>query len=124
MSAKNLAQAMLRGARQRCPTCGDGKLFRSYLKVDAQCAACGHENGRYRADDAPPYFTIFLIGHVVIAPLLLFPWIWEANPVLVVGTILPLLAVLTLLTLPIVKGAVVGLMTTIAAKDSDEPVRP
>lgn len=124
MSAKTLAQAMLRGARQRCPTCGDGKLFRSYLKVDAQCAACGHENGRYRADDAPPYFTILLIGHVVIAPLLLFPWIWEANPILVVATILPLLAVLTLVALPIVKGAVVGLMTSVAAKDSDEPVRP
>lgn len=102
-------QGLTRGFRHRCPNCGEGKLFTSYLKVRPECEVCAHENGRYRADDAPPYFTILIVGHLVIAPLLFFPWVWEANPLLVVGTVLPTLAALTLALLPAVKGAVVGL---------------
>lgn len=109
MTERSFLQGLIRGFRHRCPNCGEGRLFTRYLKVRPECEVCGHENGRYRADDAPPYFTIFIVGHLVIAPLLLFPWIWEANPVLVVGTVLPLLAALTLALLPAVKGAVVGI---------------
>ena len=109
MSDRGVSKGILRGARLRCPNCGQGKLFGRYLKVQPFCPQCGHENGRYRADDAPPYFTILIVGHVVIAPMLLFPWIWQADPMLVVGVTIPLLAVLTLALLPVVKGAVVGL---------------
>jgi uncharacterized protein (DUF983 family) len=34
---------MLRGFRCRCPACGEGKLFRAFLKVDDTCRACGEE---------------------------------------------------------------------------------
>lgn len=97
-----------RGAIMRCPNCGKGHLYRKYLKV-APCAACGHDNTAYPADDAPPYFTILLVGHLIVAPLLLFPWIWEERAEVVLGVTLPLLAIITLALLPVVKGAVVGL---------------
>ena len=36
---RDVWQAMLRGFQQRCPKCGKGGLFHSYLKVnDAQTA--------------------------------------------------------------------------------------
>ena len=108
MQTRSFSQGVARGFRRRCPNCGEGRLFKGYLKVEPTCPACGHENGRYRADDAPPYFTILIVGHLVIAPMLLFPWIWQANPALVVGVTLPLLAAITLGLLPLVKGAVVG----------------
>jgi uncharacterized protein (DUF983 family) len=97
-----------RGARMRCPHCGEGHVYRKYLKVQA-CEACGHDNTRYPADDAPPYFTILIVGHVVVGPLLFFPWIWQANIWLVLGTVMPALLLATLAFLPVVKGAVVGL---------------
>jgi len=97
-----------RGLMMRCPECGQGRLFRSYLKVDPVCDSCGHENGQYRADDGPAYFTMVLVGHLVLAPLLVFEFIWTWNPLLVLAMILPLLAAITLGTLPVVKGAVVG----------------
>ena len=107
---------MKRGLALRCPECGEGKLFRAYLKVDPVCDACGHENGRYKADDGPAYFTIVLIGHVVIAPLLLLEFIWTWDPMTVVAITLPALAVITLATLPVVKGGVVGLMWGLARR--------
>ncbi len=91
----------------RCPNCGQGKLYRKYLKVQV-CPVCGNDNPRYPSDDAPPYFTILLVGHLVVAPLLFFKFIWQAPAALVVGTTLPALLLLILLVLPVVKGAVVG----------------
>jgi uncharacterized protein (DUF983 family) len=106
--ANPLLTGLKRGLLHRCPNCGDGRLYMRYLKVDPECEACGHELASYPADDGPAYFTILLIGHLVVAPLLFFPWIWEAPPMLVAPVTLTLLATLTLLTLPRVKGAVIG----------------
>jgi uncharacterized protein (DUF983 family) len=108
MSPGSFLHALGRGARRLCPECGEGRLFRGYLKVQPVCEACGHENGRYPSDDAPPYFTILIVGHLVVAPMLLFPFIWQAPAWLVLVVTLPVLAGLTLLILPIVKGAVIG----------------
>lgn len=98
---------MRRGVAHHCPNCGSGKLYRAYLKVRA-CDVCGHDNAAYPADDAPPYFTILIVGHLIIAPLLIFPFIWQAPTALVLATTLPAIAIATLLILPRVKGAVVG----------------
>jgi len=101
--------AMLRGAALRCPACGHGRLFRAYLKVNDRCPDCGEELHHQRADDAPPYFTIVIVGHIVV-PLVLTvermfaPAMWLQ----IVGwTLITLIACLTLL--PIIKGTLVGL---------------
>jgi uncharacterized protein (DUF983 family) len=104
---RSVLLGMKRGVGRRCPNCGQGQLYRKYLKVQA-CEACGNDNARYPADDAPPYFTILIVGHLVVAPLLFFPFIWQANIWLVLGTVMPALLLATLLFLPVVKGAVVG----------------
>ena len=54
----------------RCPCCGKGKLFRAYLKQVDNCAACGESFGAIRADDAAPWLTIIIVGHIFI-PLML-----------------------------------------------------
>ncbi len=118
---RSAALGIKRGAAQRCPNCGRGKLFRKYLKVQA-CEACGVDNTRYPADDAPPYFTILIVGHLVVAPLLFFPWIWQANVWLVLGTVMPSLLLLTLLFLPVVKGAVVGLQWALEPRSQIEEI--
>jgi uncharacterized protein (DUF983 family) len=109
-----------RGILHRCPNCGEGRLYSSYLKVDPDCEVCGHDLARYPADDGPAYFTILIIGHLFVAPLLLFPFIWKAPVALVVPlTILPLGA-LTLLLLPRVKGAVIGALWAIRQRKADD----
>lgn len=97
-----------RGLKHRCPNCGEGKLYKGYLKAEPACAACGHDLSAYRADDGPAYFTILLIGHLLIAPILLFPIIWEASPWIVVPVSLTLLTTVVLAVLPRIKGAFIG----------------
>ena len=109
----NVLTGLKRGFLGRCPNCGDGTLFRRYLKVDPVCAVCQHDNAQYPADDAPPYFTILIVGHLVIGPLLLFPFIWQWPAYLVLLATLPALAILSLIVLPRVKGATVGLQWAI-----------
>ena len=115
-------QSMLRGLKGRCPNCGQGKLFRSYLKVEAECAACGHDLAKYPADDGPAYFTILIVGHLIVAPLLIFPVIWEASPwIMVPATLIPL-AVVTLVLLPLNKGWFIGLLYALGIKRSDAAI--
>jgi uncharacterized protein (DUF983 family) len=107
-SPNRVLQGLARGFRRRCPNCGEGRLFKGYLAVQPVCAVCGHDNAQYRADDAAPYFTILVIGHLVIGPILVFPFILTAPIGLVLGTTLPALVVVTLGLLPVIKGAVIG----------------
>lgn len=54
----------------RCPCCGEGKLFRAYLKQVENCSVCGESFGQIRADDAAPWLTIILVGHLFIPVVL------------------------------------------------------
>lgn len=102
-------QAMLRGARGRCPACGEGKLFRSFLKVADHCPACGEAMHHQRADDGPAYLTILLVSHLG-APLLLACYIaWRPSAMTMIWTFGLGAVILSLLLLPRIKGAFVGL---------------
>jgi uncharacterized protein (DUF983 family) len=59
-------QALLRGWRGRCPNCGKGRMFRAFLKVADHCPVCREELHHQRADDAPAYFVIMIVGHLVV----------------------------------------------------------
>ncbi|MDO8901376.1 MAG: DUF983 domain-containing protein [Phenylobacterium sp.] len=111
--------ALNRGLKGRCPACGDGKLFWRYLKVEPQCPVCGHDLAQYPADDGPAYFTILIVGHLVIAPLLLFPFIWQAPVALVLAVTLLPLAGATLILLPRIKGAFIGALYALGVKERD-----
>ena len=118
--AHPLAPSVSRGLRHRCPSCGEGRLFGRFLKVQPVCDHCGHELARYPADDGPAYLTILLVGHLIVAPLLFFPIVWESNPAIVLPIVLVALVAITLATLPRVKGGWVGLMYALGSTDRDQ----
>jgi uncharacterized protein (DUF983 family) len=94
-------------------------MFWRYLKVSAHCPTCDHDLARYPADDGPAYVTILLIGHLIVAPLLFFPIVWESPAIYSAPILLVTLAIVTLLALPVVKGAWVGLLYALGLKPSD-----
>ena len=101
--------AMWRGLCGQCPQCGTKTLFRKYLKISDTCSACGLALSGHQADDAPPYFTIFIVGHVIV-PVALIVERSYTPPLYVHAIMFCLLAIIvSLISLPLVKGAVVGL---------------
>jgi len=114
-----VARALWRGLRGKCPHCGEGAVFYRYLKVSPDCPVCGHDLDQYPSDDGPAYFTILIVGHLVIAPLLLFPFIWKAPVAVIVPGVLIPLAVFTLVVLPRIKGAVIGLLYALSIRRQD-----
>lgn len=115
-------QSMLRGLKGRCPACGEGRLFSRYLKVQPTCPHCELNLAKYPADDGPAYFTILIVGHLIVGPLLFFPIIWEAPTAIVLpATLIPLAAV-TLLLLPVVKGWFIGLLYALKIKNTDATI--
>ena len=117
---RDLWSAMKRGFRGRCPRCGEGKLFRAFLKVGNNCSACGLDFTPHRADDLPAYLVIVIVGHIVV-PLALWietdyaPAVW-----LQLAIYLPLTVVLSLGLLQPVKGAVVGFQWAMRMHGFDE----
>ncbi|MDR3511898.1 MAG: DUF983 domain-containing protein [Caulobacteraceae bacterium] len=105
---RSAGEGLRRGLMGHCPNCGEGRLFRSYLKVEPRCEACGHDLSAYRADDGPAYFTILIVGHLVVAPLLCFSFIWTWPAAAVVAVTFTAISVATLTLLPRVKGAFIG----------------
>ncbi len=102
-------QAMLRGARGRCPACGEGRMFSKYLKVADACPACHEDLHHQRADDGPAYLTILIVSHLG-APVLLASFIaWRPSAMTMILSFGLGAIVLSLAMLPVIKGAMVGL---------------
>jgi uncharacterized protein (DUF983 family) len=106
---RDITQAMLRGFRCRCPACGEGKLFRAFLKVDDTCPACGEELHHHRADDFPAYLVIVIVGHIVVPLVLGVETHFAPSYWIHLALWLPLTLGLSLSLLQPVKGAVVAL---------------
>lgn len=107
---KRALGAMTRGLRRRCPKCGAGQLFRGYLTPRDRCDDCGAETGRIYTADIAPYFTILIVGHIIV-PLILLVERLAAPPLPLQLTVWPLVTLaLTCWLLPHIKGCIMGLM--------------
>ena len=102
-------RAVLRGLLGRCPNCGQGRMFKSFLKVADHCPACREELFHHRADDFPAYLVIVLVGHIVV-PLTLLVEMEYAPPLWLQGIFWSAVTVgLALGLIQPIKGAVVGM---------------
>ncbi|KAA0970132.1 DUF983 domain-containing protein [Aureimonas fodinaquatilis] len=104
-----LMPALWSGFLCRCPNCNKGRLFSGFLRSVDHCQVCGEVYHHQRADDLPPYITIFVVGHIVVAlfmaaeQLLDLP-LWGHLAIWV-----PLTTVMTIGLMQPVKGATIAL---------------
>lgn len=114
----SVGKALWRGLQRKCPCCGQAPAFRGYLKVVDACASCQTPLSIYPTDDGPAYITMILVGHVIIAPAFMFGFFY-AYPVQVLAPVLVgAIGGLTLLALPYIKGAFLGLMWNLGLKQA------
>jgi uncharacterized protein (DUF983 family) len=99
---------MARGWKGLCPSCGKGRLFGAFLKPVSHCVQCSEDLSHQRADDFPPYIVITIVGHVIVAGILLSERLadWSMITQMILWPSLTL--VIALLLLQPVKGAVIG----------------
>lgn len=107
--ARDWQPAVKRGALLRCPHCGEGRMFNAFLKVNHACPSCGEVLDLHKADDAPPYFTITIVAHIVVPALLIVEQAYSPAEWIHAVIWLPMCLILSLILLPRVKGALIGL---------------
>ncbi len=108
--ATSLFRMLARGFMRRCPCCGEGRLFYAYLKPVDQCAHCATAFGHIRADDIPAYFTILIVGHLVVPSAVMLEQTYHPSELFHLSIWIPLTLALTFSLLPLIKGSMVSLM--------------
>ncbi|MEZ5691775.1 MAG: DUF983 domain-containing protein [Rickettsiales bacterium] len=99
---------VVRGSFSLCPNCGEGKIFKSYLKPVDNCQICKTELGSIRADDGPAWFTMIIVG-CLLTPFIVITFPMINLPLWVTAIFWPSIAILlALLILPRAKGAFIG----------------
>lgn len=111
---RNLWLSMGRGLRGRCPNCGSAPLFRAYLKQVDNCADCGEAWSEIRSDDAAPWLTILLVGHLM-APVMISLAKAGMSPGEMAMILVPVLIGLCLLVLPFAKAAFMAAIWSLRA---------
>jgi uncharacterized protein (DUF983 family) len=115
-SMKARITALLRGFSRLCPACGESRVFAGYISLEKECSSCNIPLSQYRSDDAPAYFTVFIVGHICVPGVLILermasPAIWIQAAIW-----LPLTLILTLYLLPRIKGTVLALLWVLKIK--------
>ena len=112
----NALETFWRGFRRCCPRCGQGRMFSGYLSIREACDACGLKYEPLRSDDAPPYFTLFIVGHLVVS---LYMAVWQMLDIPTWAQALiwcGLTVMLSLILLPFIKGGVMAVIFLTKAK--------
>lgn len=95
----------LSAAAGRCPVCGKGRLFKSYLKVADACNQCGQDFKAADTGDGPVVFVILIAGFAagigLVVSLLGYNWpvawllaVWPAFGVVLSLILMPVLKAL------------------------------
>ena len=108
MGRISFGEGVKRGLKRHCPHCDSPTLFAGYLKVRQSCPVCGADNGQHRVDDIASYFTVLLVGHLLIAPALAIPAFWYMPLWVSMTIIVSAMTLATLAALPFIKGGVIG----------------
>jgi uncharacterized protein (DUF983 family) len=87
------------GWRGLCPRCGQGRMFKSWLKIVDRCAVCDLDYRFAAPDDGPAFFSLCIIALPLIAIVVWIqvafePPFWvhlvTSVPLMVAGTLAPL----------------------------------
>ncbi len=64
------------GLACKCPRCGRGPLFKTFLGLNDICVVCGLDLSKADAGDGPAVFVIFIAGFVAVALAFVARYAW------------------------------------------------
>lgn len=98
-----------------CPRCGEGRLYRSYLKVASACGVCGLDLAKSDSGDGPAVFVVFVVGALAGAVSLWLQLTFDPPFWVFMSLLIGLILGLSLLLLPVFKAALIALQFRNAA---------
>lgn len=110
------------GMRGRCPRCGAGRIFQSYLNIAEACPICSLGLSGHDVGDGAVVPAMLAIGAVVVGLVLGVELTW--SPPWWVHAVLwiPLVTFLVLWTLPRLKGVAVALQHRYRSTEEETPL--
>ncbi len=66
------------GLGGKCPRCGQGALFKSFLGLKDRCEVCYLDYSKADAGDGPAVFIMFIVGFVAVAVAFIAQFVWFA----------------------------------------------
>jgi len=91
------------GLRRRCPRCGEGKLYKSFLKIADKCDRCDLDFSEIDSGDGPAVFIIMIAGFIIVGLVLYVEVAYRPDYWVHLVLWLPLSVVLPLILLPVLK---------------------
>lgn len=113
----DVGAALLAGVRGRCPKCGKGPLYRSFLNIADACTMCGADFTMADSGDGPTVFVILVVGALAVPFVLVlqmgFGWpLWAVGLAGLVFTL-----ALSFVLLPLFKGMLFTLQWAHGARE-------
>ena len=93
----------------KCPACGEGKLFKSYLETSEACDHCGLDLTFADTADGPAVFVIFIVGALVVAAAIIVEFLFYPPYWVHLVLWVPAILILSLGMLRPLKGLMVGI---------------
>jgi uncharacterized protein (DUF983 family) len=91
------------GLKQRCPRCGEGKLYKRFLKVAEKCDRCDLDFSEIDSGDGPAVFIIMIAGFIIVGLVLYVEVVYRPDYWVHLVLWLPLSVLLPLVLLPVLK---------------------
>ncbi|TLG79386.1 DUF983 domain-containing protein [Methylocystis sp. B8] len=110
--------SLLRGLTRKCPNCGVGKLFASYLKPRDSCEHCQESFMGLDADDGPAWLTVGAVTLTVVSLLFILETSGRFSYAVEMAIVLPITIALALLLLPLTKGFFIAALWLLSRKPS------
>jgi uncharacterized protein (DUF983 family) len=67
------------GLGSKCPRCGQGALFKTFLGLNDRCPMCGLDLLKADSGDGPAVFVMFIVGPIAVAAAFVARFVWFAS---------------------------------------------
>lgn len=103
------ANPALAGLLGRCPACGRGKLFKTFIDVPPACDVCGLDYAFTDSGDGPAVFVMLIAGFATLGFVLWFEFTFEPPVWVHLVVSLPVVLIVCLGLLRLLKGLFIAL---------------
>ena len=105
------------GLKGRCPRCGEGQLFRSYMKPVKACANCGLDMSFAEEGDGPAVFAILILGFAIAGMALMMEYTFRQPVWVHIIVWIPVTMILVIGFLKVLKGIMIAAQFKTGARE-------